>query len=95
MAIDEATAARIARLARLEIGEGELAPLAQELSAILTWIEQLNAVDIEGVEPMTSVVGMGLRWRTDEVTDGNCAGDILANAPETEDGFFVVPKVIE
>jgi aspartyl-tRNA(Asn)/glutamyl-tRNA(Gln) amidotransferase subunit C len=95
MSLDEATVARIARLARIAVPEEELAPLAGELSHILEWIEQLNEVDTEGVAPMTSVVAMRLVWREDRVTDGGRPEDILANAPERQDGYFVVPKVVE
>ena len=95
MSLDEATVARIARLARIAVPEDELAPLADELSHIMKWIEQLNEVDTEGVPPMTSVVAMQLAWREDRVTDGGRPEDILANAPERDDGYFVVPKVVE
>jgi aspartyl-tRNA(Asn)/glutamyl-tRNA(Gln) amidotransferase subunit C len=95
MSLDEATVARIARLARIAVPEQELEPLAGELSHILEWIEQLNGVDTKGVAPMTSVVAMKLAWREDRVTDGARPEDILANAPEREDGYFVVPKVVE
>jgi aspartyl-tRNA(Asn)/glutamyl-tRNA(Gln) amidotransferase subunit C len=95
VSLDEATVARIARLARIAVPEDELAPLATELSHILEWIEQLNEVDTEGVAPMTSVVAMRLAWREDRVTDGGRPEDILANAPERDDGYLVVPKVVE
>jgi aspartyl-tRNA(Asn)/glutamyl-tRNA(Gln) amidotransferase subunit C len=95
MSLDEATVARIARLARIAVPEAELRPLAGELSHILEWIEQLNEVDTAAVAPMTSVVAMSLRLRADEVTDGERADDILANAPARQDGYFVVPKVVE
>ena len=95
MALDRAAVARVARLARIRIPEDELDHLAGELSNILTWIEQLNEVDIEGVEPMTGVVEVELPEREDRVTDGGRADDILANAPETAEHYFVVPKVIE
>jgi aspartyl-tRNA(Asn)/glutamyl-tRNA(Gln) amidotransferase subunit C len=95
VSLDEATVARIARLARIAVPKEELAPLANELSHILEWIEQLNEVDTEGVPPMTSVVAMQLAWREDRVTDGGRSEDILANAPERRDGYFVVPKVVE
>ncbi|MGH6895597.1 MAG: Asp-tRNA(Asn)/Glu-tRNA(Gln) amidotransferase subunit GatC [Geminicoccaceae bacterium] len=95
MSLDEKTVARIARLARIAVPEEELAPLAGELSHILEWIEQLNEVDTEGVAPMTSVVAMKLAWREDRVTDGGRAEAILANAPARQDGYFVVPKVVE
>ncbi len=95
MPLDTATVARIAKLARLDIPESDLEPLAGELSNILSWIEQLNEVDIEGVAPMTSVVDVILPMRDDEITDGGHVDDIVGNAPETTDNFFVVPKVIE
>ena len=95
MSLDEATVARIARLARIAVPDDELAPLATELSHILEWIEQLNEVDTDGVPPMTSVAAMRLAWREDRVTDGGRPEDILANAPERQDGYFVVPKVVE
>ena len=95
MAVDRDTVIRIARLARLEVPEGEIEPLAGELSNILGWIEQLNELDTEGVAPMTSVVAMKPRLREDKVTDGRCPDKILANAPEPAHGFFAVPKVVE
>jgi aspartyl-tRNA(Asn)/glutamyl-tRNA(Gln) amidotransferase subunit C len=95
VSLNEATVARIARLARIAVPADELAPFATELSRILEWIEQLNEVDTEGVPPMTSVAAMKLAWREDRVTDGGRAEDILANAPERQDGYFVVPKVVE
>lgn len=95
MALTKDNVAHIAKLARLDLPEADLAPMAEELSNILNWIEQLNEVDVDGVEPMTSVVEMALRWRADRVTDGGYPDDIVANAPESADGFFVVPKVIE
>jgi aspartyl-tRNA(Asn)/glutamyl-tRNA(Gln) amidotransferase subunit C len=95
MSLDEQTVARIARLARIAVPEQELGPLAGELSHILDWIEQLNEVDTGGVPPMTSVVAMKLAWREDQVTDGGRAEEILANAPARQDGYFVVPKVVE
>lgn len=95
MAVDRTTVAKIATLARIRIEEEREEALAGELSGILDWIEQLAAVDTEGVAPMTGAVEHGLRWRVDEVTDGGKAGDILANAPAAEFGFFAVPKVIE
>jgi aspartyl-tRNA(Asn)/glutamyl-tRNA(Gln) amidotransferase subunit C len=95
VSLDEATVARIARLARIAVPADELAPLAVELSRILEWIEQLNEVDTEGVAPMTSVAAMKLAWREDRVTDGGRPEDILGNAPERQDGYFVVPKVVE
>ena len=95
MSIDEDTARRVAHLARIEVAEAELAPLAQELSAILGFMEELRAVDIEGVEPMTSVTPMAMRWREDRITDGDDRARVLANAPLARDGFFAVPKVVE
>ncbi len=95
MPLDEATVARIARLARIEVPETEQGPLAAELSHIMGWIEQLSEVDTTDVPPMTSVVAMRLRWRDDRVSDGGRAEQILENAPERQDGYFVVPKVVE
>jgi len=87
--------ARIARLARIEIDPTKRAALAAELSNIMGWIEQLNEVDTEGVPPMTSVGEMSLTLRVDDVTDGDKVDAILENAPEQQDGHFVVPKVVE
>jgi aspartyl-tRNA(Asn)/glutamyl-tRNA(Gln) amidotransferase subunit C len=95
MSLDEATVARIANLARIDVPQAELAPLAGELSHILGWIEQLGEVDTNDVAPMTSVVAMRLAWRDDTVTDGGKAEAILANAPARQDDYFVVPKVVE
>jgi len=95
LAIDENTVRRVAHLARLALPEDRLAPMAAEINTILAWIEQLNEVDVEGVEPMTSVVAAKLPLRDDVVTDGGDARKVLANAPKSEDGFFVVPKVVE
>ena len=95
MAIDAATVRRVAHLARIKTPEERLEPLAQELNGILNWIEQLNEVDVDSVEPMTSNVAQTLRLREDEVTDGNKVADVLSNAPKSADGFFVVPKVVE
>ena len=95
MAIDAATVKRVAKLARIREPEERLDPLARELSAILKWIEQLDEVDIEGVEPMTSAVEQALPMRDDVVTDGGHPEDVLANAPKSDKGFFVVPKVVE
>jgi aspartyl-tRNA(Asn)/glutamyl-tRNA(Gln) amidotransferase subunit C len=85
----------IANLARIAMSEAEIERLVPELNNILGWVEQLGEVDTEGVEPLATVVEQKLRLRDDEVTDGNCRDDILANAPEAEHGFFAVPKVIE
>ncbi len=95
MALDKATVAKIASLARLRVVDDRLAGLATELSKILTWIEQLAEVDTEGVTPMSSVVEASLRQRPDAITDGGKADDILANAPASAAGFFTVPKVVE
>jgi aspartyl-tRNA(Asn)/glutamyl-tRNA(Gln) amidotransferase subunit C len=95
MAIDAATVRRVAKLARIREPEARLEPLAQELSSILGWIEQLGEVDTDGVEPMASAVAVKLPLREDVVTDGGDAGAILANAPAKADGFFIVPKVVE
>ncbi|MBU6372855.1 MAG: Asp-tRNA(Asn)/Glu-tRNA(Gln) amidotransferase subunit GatC [Alphaproteobacteria bacterium] len=95
MAIDENTVRRVAHLARLALPEERVAPMAAELNGILAWIEQLGEVDVEGVEPMTSAVAVALPMRDDVVTDGGAPVRVLANAPKSEDGFFVVPKVVE
>ena len=95
MALDKATVAHIAALARIRLSEAELDPLVDELSRILTWMEQLNEVDTSGVAPMASVTASGLPMREDKVTDGGCRDEILANAPRTAHGSFVVPKVVE
>jgi len=85
----------IANLARIAMSDEEIERLVPELNNILGWVEQLGEVDTEGVEPLATVIDQKLRLRDDEVTDGNCRDDILANAPEAEHGFFAVPKVIE
>ena len=95
MAIDAATVKKVASLARIREPESRLESLAQELSGILRWIEQLAEVDTDGVEPMTSVVAQALPWREDVVTDGGDAAKVLANAPNSARGFFIVPKVVE
>jgi aspartyl-tRNA(Asn)/glutamyl-tRNA(Gln) amidotransferase subunit C len=95
MALDKATVARIATLARIRVGEDELEPLAAELSGILDWVEQLMAVDTDGVPPMTSVAEMTLPLRDDVVTDGDNRNGVLGNAPRSARGFFAVPKVVE
>jgi aspartyl-tRNA(Asn)/glutamyl-tRNA(Gln) amidotransferase subunit C len=95
MSVDRATVHRIARLARIAITEGEAARLETELSGILDWVAQLDEIDTANVEPMTRIVAMTMRQRQDEVTDGNCADDILKNAPAVDDHYFVVPKIIE
>jgi aspartyl-tRNA(Asn)/glutamyl-tRNA(Gln) amidotransferase subunit C len=93
--VDEAKVRHIARLARLKITDEEAVSLGGEINAILKWIEQLQAVDTEGVEPMTRVVSMSMKQRPDEVSDGGIAEEIVKNAPMSEDHFFVVPKVVD
>lgn len=95
MAVDKATVARIAALARIKVPEESFEQLAAELSNILGWVEQLDEVDTGGVTPMTSVAEMTLRRREDAVTDGGIRDKVLANAPGHSEEFFVVPKVIE
>jgi aspartyl-tRNA(Asn)/glutamyl-tRNA(Gln) amidotransferase subunit C len=95
MAIDAATVRKVARLARIAEPEERVEPLAAELSGILAWIEQLNEVDVEGVEPMTSAVHQALPMREDVVTDGGDPNRVLSNAPKRVGDFFVVPKVVE
>ena len=95
MSVDAATVKRIGRLARIRIEESEVAAYQDELNAILGFVEQLSEVDVTGVEPMTSVTPMVLRRRDDVVTDGGYADRIVANAPLSEDNFFMVPKVVE
>ncbi len=86
---------KIARLSRLHVEADRLQPLADDLNGILGWIEQLNEVDVEGVEPMTSAVDMAAPMRKDEISDGGKRDDILQNAPKKDDGFFVVPRSVE
>ena len=95
MSVDKETVASIATLARIRVPEERLEGLAGELSNILDWVEQLSELDTEGVPPMTSVVAVTLPRRSDQVTDGDCRDKVLANAPESAQGFFVVPKVVE
>ena len=95
MSVDAETIRRVARLARIAVREDEVAHLQGEVNAVLAFVEQLNEVNVEGVEPMTSVTPMEMKKRADVVTDGNIVDDILANAPATENHFFLVPKVIE
>ncbi len=95
MSVDAATVRKIARLARIRIGDAEVAPLVGELSGILGWIEQLGEVDTAGVAPMTAVIPKSLAWRADVVTDGDVRDAVLSNAPASEFGFYAVPKVIE
>jgi aspartyl-tRNA(Asn)/glutamyl-tRNA(Gln) amidotransferase subunit C len=95
MSIDENTAAKVAKLARIEVEADALPALAGEFNTILQFIEQLNEVDVDGIDPMVSVTPMRLKRRTDTVTDGNQPTKVLSNAPEAREGFFAVPKVVE
>ena len=95
MSVDADTVRRVAHLARITVGADEVEQLRGELNAILAFVEQLAEVNVEGVEPMTSVTPMAMKMRRDEVTDGGIADAILANAPAREDHFFTVPKVVE
>ena len=95
MSVDVQTVKRVARLARIAVSEDDAQRMTGELNAILGFVEQLNEVDVSGVEPMTSVTPMAMKKRQDVVTDGNKAADIVTNAPATEEGFFLVPKVVE
>ncbi|MEQ1652999.1 MAG: Asp-tRNA(Asn)/Glu-tRNA(Gln) amidotransferase subunit GatC [Hyphomicrobium sp.] len=95
MQVDEATVRRIARLARIKVTDAEAKGLEKELTQILQWVEQLGEVDTASVEPMTRVVPSAMTMRTDKITDGEKADDVTLNAPLTEDGFFVVPKIVE
>ena len=95
MSVDLQTVKRVARLARIAVSEEDAERMTGELNAILGFVEQLNEVDVSGVEPMTSVLPMAMKKRADVVTDGGKAGDILANAPARDDDYFLVPKVVE
>ena len=95
MSIDNDTARRVAKLARIKVEEDALPALASEFNAILGFVEQLNEVDVDGIEPMTSVTPMRLKRREDVVTDGDQQDKVLANAPDAREGFFAVPKVVE
>lgn len=95
MSIDKETAARVAHLARIRVADEALPALAEEFNAILGFIEQLNEVDVDGIEPMTSVTPQRLKRREDVVTDGSQQEKVLANAPDAREGFFAVPKVVE
>lgn len=95
MSIDIDTARKVAHLARIRVEEADLPALAGEFNAILGFIEQLNEVDVDGVDPMTSVTPMRLKRRQDGVTDGGYPDKVLKNAPEAREGFFAVPKVVE
>jgi aspartyl-tRNA(Asn)/glutamyl-tRNA(Gln) amidotransferase subunit C len=95
MSVDADTVRRIAHLARIAVADGEVEHLQGELNAMLAFVEQLSEVNVEGVEPMTSVTPMAMKKRADIVTDGGIAGDIVRNAPAMADNYFLVPKVVE
>ena len=95
MSVDTATVKRVAKLARIAVTDEEAQHLEGELNTILGFVEQLNEVDVSGVEPMVSVVAMDMKKRVDEITGGNKPSEIVANAPATDENFFQVPKVVE
>ena len=95
MSVDTTTVRRIAHLARIAVKDEEVEPLKNELNGILAFVAQLDEVNVEGIEPMTSVTPMAMKKREDVVTDGGIPEDIVKNAPATEDHFFLVPKVVE
>lgn len=95
MSVDISTVKRVAHLARIAVNDDDAERMTGELNAILGFVEQLNEVNVDGIEPMTSVTLMDMRMRQDKVTDGGIAAAVVANAPVTEDNFFVVPKVVE
>ncbi len=95
MSVDTDTVKRVAHLARIAVTDDEARKMEGELNAILGFVEQLGEVDVDGVEPMTSVIPMAMKKRRDAVTDGDKAGDIVANAPVHDENFFLVPKVVE
>lgn len=95
MSVDTETVRRVARLARIAVAADEVEPLRGELNVILAFVEQLGEVNVEGIEPMTSVMPMALKMRNDDVTDGGIPDQVVQNAPVRDDHFFVVPKVVE
>lgn len=95
MSVDTATVRRVARLSRIAVSDEDVATMEGELNAVLGFVEQLREVDVTGVEPMTSVLPMQMKKRQDAITDGHKAADIVANAPASEDNYFLVPKVVE
>jgi aspartyl-tRNA(Asn)/glutamyl-tRNA(Gln) amidotransferase subunit C len=95
MSVDQATVRRIARLARIAVPDSEIPKLQGELNAILGFVEDLNNVNVDGVEPMTSVLPMAMKKRQDIVTEGGDAARVTANAPAREENYFLVPKVVE
>ena len=95
MSVDSATVRRVARLSRISVSDEDVATMQTELNAILGFVEQLGEVDVAGVEPMTSVIPIAMKKRDDSVTDGGKSDDVVANAPVTQDHYFMVPKVVE
>lgn len=95
MSVDATTVRRIAHLSRIAVSDADVPHLEDELNSILAFVEQLGQIDVSGVEPLTSAMAMTMRLRADEVTDGGDAAKVVANAPLTEDNFFLVPKVVE
>jgi len=95
MSVDKDTVRRIAKLSRIALDEARVGPMVDELNGIFAWVQQLNEVNVEGIPPLTSVVAQRLKMRDDKITDGGNANALMANAPEGEDHFFVVPKVVE
>jgi aspartyl-tRNA(Asn)/glutamyl-tRNA(Gln) amidotransferase subunit C len=95
MSVDKDTVRRIAKLSRIALDEARVGPMVDELNGIFAWVQQLNEVNVEGVPPLTSVVAHRLKMRDDKITEGGNANALMANAPEGEDHFFVVPKVVE
>ena len=95
MSVDKDTVRRIAKLSRIALDEARVGPMVDELNSIFAWVQQLNEVNVDGVPPLTSVVAQRLKMRDDKITDGDNANALMANAPEGEDHFFVVPKVVE
>lgn len=95
MSVDAATVKRVAHLARIALPESEVARMQDEINAMLGFVEQLDEVNVDGIQPMTSVMPMGMKKRADVVNDGEIAAQIVKNAPQSEDDYFVVPKVVE
>jgi len=95
MSVDKDTVRSIAKLSRIALDEARVGPMVDELNGIFAWVQQLNEVNVEGVPPLTSVVAQRLKMRDDKITEGGNANALMANAPEGEDHFFVVPKVVE
>ncbi|HVE04966.1 MAG TPA: Asp-tRNA(Asn)/Glu-tRNA(Gln) amidotransferase subunit GatC [Rhizomicrobium sp.] len=95
MSVDKDTVRRIAKLSRIALDEARVGPMVDELNGIFAWVQQLNEVNVEDVPPLTSVVAQRLKMRDDKITEGGNANALMANAPEGEDHFFVVPKVVE